>query len=462
MSFFPYRFVSGERSAALESERKRKQKSRFSRFSIAPFLFPSGVRALPPLSLSFPLSLSRNNHLSVESALIDGLADFHLPGDDSQDGGGQASDRAVGALLEAISSTCAPRLTLGSELFLRSSSPSSASTPTPTSSPLSPLPTGIPEIDALLHLGRGLPRGGLLTEVYGGPSSGKTQLALAAAATTAASGKRVLWLDASSGGAAAEREGGEDARASPFPGRRLATLVAAAAGIAPLPPPLPPAPAASTTAAASLPLPAALEAALERVVVVPVSRISEAAAALDLAVVAAAEEGARRRTREQQDQQGQEGFPSCASHSFALIVLDSAATLFGPVLGGGGSGASSSSGAGHAAMVSFLRSLKAAASALGAAALVTNHERSPSQSPFPSNASAFIPPPPALGESWRPQATLRLRLAAAGGDSSPAGGRGGGSGRGRPSFLRTAQLVRGGRGGGAAPTPWSVPLSGAR
>ena len=447
-------------------ERERNRRDEKFRFRSRFLLNERGSNCflLFPLSLSLSLSLSLLCSLlcsllpsfAVESALIDGLADFHLPGDDTENF--EASDLAVGALLAAVASTCAPRLALGSELLLRQG----ASSASASSSSLAPLPTGIPEIDALLRPRAGLPRGGLLTEVYGGPSSGKTQLALAAAATAAASRGRVLWLDACSGGGGGEGGGGRNGGtewASPFPARRLATLVAAAAGLAPPPLPLPPA-SPSSSSAPGFSLPAALEAALERVVVVPVSRISEAAAALDLAVVAAG--------RARQERGGRRGGPSRSppASSFDLIILDSAASLFGPVLGGGGGGASGSSGAGHAAMVSFVRSLKAAAAALGAAALVTNHERSPSRallaSASRSSASPVPPPNPALGEAWRPQATLRLRLAVPRGDNPLAGGGGAGRGVGGASAsARTAQLVKGGAGGAwSAPTRWALPLSG--
>jgi len=55
-----------------------------------------------------------------------------------------------------------------------------------------PIPTGCVSIDALL--GGGLERG-VVTQVYGPPASGKTNLALSAAVQTAASGETALYVD---------------------------------------------------------------------------------------------------------------------------------------------------------------------------------------------------------------------------------------------------------------------------
>jgi DNA repair protein RadB len=55
-----------------------------------------------------------------------------------------------------------------------------------------PIPTGCVSIDALL--GGGLERG-VVTQVYGPPASGKTNLALSAAIRTAASGGTALYVD---------------------------------------------------------------------------------------------------------------------------------------------------------------------------------------------------------------------------------------------------------------------------
>ncbi len=58
------------------------------------------------------------------------------------------------------------------------------------------LPTGLPALDAFL--GGGLPRG-QITEVCGGPSSGKATLALAACLRAIAAGGAAAWIDASTG-----------------------------------------------------------------------------------------------------------------------------------------------------------------------------------------------------------------------------------------------------------------------
>lgn len=55
------------------------------------------------------------------------------------------------------------------------------------------LPTGITSIDEAID--GGLPRG-LLTELFGAPSSGKTTLALLAAAAVQGSGQSAAWIDA--------------------------------------------------------------------------------------------------------------------------------------------------------------------------------------------------------------------------------------------------------------------------
>ncbi|WP_245809970.1 DNA repair and recombination protein RadB [Halorubrum vacuolatum] len=55
-----------------------------------------------------------------------------------------------------------------------------------------PIPTGCPSVDDLL--GGGFERG-VVTQLYGPPAAGKTNLALAAAVEVAASGGRVLYID---------------------------------------------------------------------------------------------------------------------------------------------------------------------------------------------------------------------------------------------------------------------------
>ncbi len=70
--------------------------------------------------------------------------------------------------------------------------------PAPAPAPEAPgrLPTGLPALDAFL--GGGLPRG-QITEVCGGPSSGKATLALAACLQAIAAGGAAAWIDASAG-----------------------------------------------------------------------------------------------------------------------------------------------------------------------------------------------------------------------------------------------------------------------
>ncbi|KAI3429497.1 hypothetical protein D9Q98_005586 [Chlorella vulgaris] len=314
---------------------------------------------------------------------------------DTQGGLLPEEDQALKALFEEVQLRHAPPMVTGTQLYADLNK-------------CSLLETGCQGIDS--ELLRGGLRGGQLVEVCGESAAGKTQLCISAAAAAARAQRRVVYVDSSNA----------------LSGRRLAQVLlaqehAAAQGQAP----------EAITAVQALP------AALKFVEVRPCYDVHSLLAVLD-ELLAQAQQLAQREVlqqqhqqqqqqqqgqqqqqqqAEQQQQQQQQEQPQPTGQSgtvrkrleelpVGLLVVDSLSALIAPVLGG------RQHGQGHALLAAAASTLKAFAASSNAVVLATNHLVGGSDERRHEKR-------PAMGESWRNQAHVRLQLSRPGPGTSP-------------------------------------------
>lgn len=250
--------------------------------------------------------------------------------------------------------------------------------------------TGCATLDTLLAGGL---RRGVLTELCGGSATGKTQLAMLAAAAAAARGASVVYMDS----------------ANSFSARRVAELLAGLrnGGRAPQPPQTAQAADAERRAESS---------ALNSIALFRVHSAHEAIALLDEVLVATANggaEGARAEAGAEGSRADQASGPSPEADALSsffsrleLVVVDSAGALLAPVLGAG-------SGQGHAVMAQVEAAMKRLASSRGGTAvsvLCTNHVVGGGGGADGGDGASGQAQYPALGMSWRRAPAVRVRL----------------------------------------------------
>lgn len=323
----------------------------------------------------------------VRGAADVALANVRCEARSSTGAGGGAGSRHAGASLDAAEAGAL-------EAILRALEATGDAPPPPR--PASELlgdgraKTGCTALDALL--GGGLRRGAL-TELCGGSATGKTQLAMLAAAAAAARGASVVYVDS----------------ANSFSARRMAQLLAGVrnGGRAPQPPQTAPAADAERRAESS---------ALSSVALFRVHSAHEAIALLDEVLVATSNASAEGTLADDGAQGSQEdpnsGPPpeADALSSFfsrlELVVVDSAGALLAPVLGAG-------SGQGHAVMAQMEAAMKRLASCRGStkvSVLCTNHVVGGGGGAGGGDSAPGQTQNPALGMSWRRAPAVRVRL----------------------------------------------------